>query len=179
MEMPKQTTDVSVPLDHDELLDIVDAADVVVGTIVRSQAKTVATGFYRTVLVFIKDQRGRLALFRRAPQKSYPRAWAIVGGCVQSGESYHAAFERELFEEARLQASGHTSQHLGLVTPQEFSSIYFKGVYEIVVNTETIDYEQNDFCQMIWLYPHEISPQTLDLTMPDLLYLVTRFYKQQ
>lgn len=166
----------TVVADGDELLDVVDAQDLVTGTILRSQWKTLSDSYIRTVLAFIVDQNGRLALFRRAPEKSYPRAWAIVGGCVQSGELYEAAFAREVLEEVNIDIAHHEVRYLGKVTPQEFSSAYFKGVFEIKVTTENIQYAPDVFCEAIWLAPHEVSAESLDLYMPDLFYLVNRFY---
>lgn len=163
-------------LADDELLDVVDTNDTVTGTILRSQWKTLNDAYIRTVLAFIVDQQGRLAFFRRSPEKSHPRAWALVGGCVQSGELYEAAFAREVLEEVNIDVSRHAVRYLGKVTPQEFQSAFFKGVYEITVNTEKIDFAADAFCQLVWLAPHEVSAESLDLHMPDLFYLVNRFY---
>lgn len=163
--------------DEDEWLDIVDGSDAVVGTILRSQSKTIQA-YYRCVLAFIVDQHGRLCFLRRSPTKSYPRAWAVVGGCVQSGESYDAAFAREVLEEANIDVAQQQVRHLGVVTPHEFASTYFKSVYEIRVNSEHIAYAPDVFCEYQWLYPHQVSAETMDLYMTDIFYLTNRFYGQ-
>ena len=57
------------------------------------------------VCVWVYDDRGRLLLTRRAPEKSFPGTWENSGGAVKAGETSIQAIRRELFEETGIRAS--------------------------------------------------------------------------
>lgn len=56
------------------------------------------------VCVWVYDDRGRLLLTRRAPEKSFAGTWENSGGAVKAGETSRQAIARELFEETGIQA---------------------------------------------------------------------------
>jgi isopentenyldiphosphate isomerase len=84
----------------DELLDIVDEQDRVVGQALRSVAYAERLR-HRCVFVFVRDARGRIFVHRRASDKLvFPSTYDMfVGGVVGAGESYDAAALREAEEE--------------------------------------------------------------------------------
>ncbi|BCJ73404.1 putative Nudix hydrolase [Catellatospora sp. IY07-71] len=88
------------PRSADELLDIVDAHDRVVGQAVRAEAYARRLT-HRCVFVLARDAAGRVFVHRRTPNKlvfpSYYDMW--VGGVVGAGESYDEAALREAEEE--------------------------------------------------------------------------------
>lgn len=90
----------------DELVDVVDAADVVVGRVTRQQMRT-ANLRHRCVWIVVQDSAGRLFVHRRTPTKDvYPSYWDLtVGGVVGAGEGYAPAAARELREELSIEAS--------------------------------------------------------------------------
>ena len=55
-------------------------------------------------VAIIADNRGRLLLCQRAPQKPYPLEWEFPGGKVERGETAGAALRRELLEELGIDA---------------------------------------------------------------------------
>jgi 8-oxo-dGTP pyrophosphatase MutT (NUDIX family) len=84
----------------DELLDIVDEHDQVVGRSPRGEAY--ARGLrHRCVFIEARDARGRLFVHRRTPTELvYPSRYDMfVGGVVGAGESYDEAALREAEEE--------------------------------------------------------------------------------
>ncbi|MFE0705372.1 NUDIX domain-containing protein [Streptomyces sp. NPDC058872] len=84
----------------DELLDVVDEDDRVVGRAPRGEVY--ARGLiHRCVFVRVRDARGRLFVHRRTPTKLlFPSLYDMfVGGVVGAGESYDAAALREAEEE--------------------------------------------------------------------------------
>jgi len=84
----------------DELLDIVDEADRVIGQAPRGEAT--ARGLrHRCVFVFVRDGEGRVFVHRRTPTKLvFPSLYDVfVGGVVGAGESYDEAALREAEEE--------------------------------------------------------------------------------
>ena len=84
----------------DELLDIVDEQDRVVGQARRSAAYAERLR-HRCVFIFVRDARGRIFVHRRASGKLvFPSRYDMfVGGVVGAGESYDAAALREAEEE--------------------------------------------------------------------------------
>ncbi|MDL2080660.1 NUDIX domain-containing protein [Streptomyces sp. GXMU-J15] len=84
----------------DEILDIVDENDRVVGQSPRGQAY--AEGLrHRCVFIQARDAEGRLFVHRRTPTKLvFPSMYDMfVGGVVGAGESYDTAALREAEEE--------------------------------------------------------------------------------
>ncbi|MGP4001455.1 NUDIX hydrolase [Streptomyces sp. 8N706] len=88
------------PRSADELLDIVDEQDRVVGQARRGDA--MARGLrHRCVFVLARDTDGRIFVHRRTPEKIvFPSLYDMfVGGVVGAGESYEDAALREAEEE--------------------------------------------------------------------------------
>ncbi|MFE5188296.1 NUDIX domain-containing protein [Streptomyces sp. NPDC056628] len=84
----------------DEILDIVDEQDRVVGQAPRGEAY--ARGLrHRCVFIEARDAEGRLFVHRRTPTKLvFPSHYDMfVGGVVGAGETYDAAALREAEEE--------------------------------------------------------------------------------
>lgn len=96
----------------EELVDIVDRDDTVVGTISKGEAHERGL-LHRIVMVFVFDSSGNLLLHRRATTK---RLDASASGHVGAGESYATAAGRELEEEIGL----HTPlSHVGTILAKE------------------------------------------------------------
>ncbi|WP_414169685.1 NUDIX hydrolase [Streptoverticillium reticulum] len=88
------------PLSADEVLDIVDEHDRVVGQAPRGEAY--ARGLrHRCVFVLARDGEGRIFVHRRTDRKLvFPSHYDMfVGGVVGTGESYDEAALREAEEE--------------------------------------------------------------------------------
>lgn len=96
----------------DELLDLVNNKDEVIGTVWKSEAHQDPTKIHREVAICVFNDRGETLIQRRSMQKiNGPGEWKIaVAGHVESKEDPADAIKREVFEE------------LGL----ELNSVYFK-----------------------------------------------------
>lgn len=92
--------------DPDELFDLVNEADEVIGTVRRGQAHSDPRLLHRSVQVLVFDTRGRLFLQRRSRHKDlFAGYWcASASGHVAAGESYALTAERELLEELGISA---------------------------------------------------------------------------
>ncbi|MFF3764210.1 NUDIX domain-containing protein [Streptomyces sp. NPDC001922] len=88
------------PRSADELLDIVDEQDRVVGQARREDAMARRLR-HRCVFVLARDADGRIFVHRRTPEKIvFPSLYDMfVGGVVGAGESYAEAALREAEEE--------------------------------------------------------------------------------
>jgi len=131
----------------DELLDLVDSQDQVVGTMMRSEAFSQGKNNYRAVHAIITNAEGKLLIPRRSYQKkTRPGALQCVGGCVRSGESYDAALIREIYEEITLDLNIHPFQFLGKLTPEADRSAGYVGIYKIEVELNTrLIFNEDDF----------------------------------
>lgn len=163
----------------DELMDLVDHQDSIVQIQWRSKIHDHPELYARAVLIFVTNAEGTLCFFRRTADKTYaPNQWALVGGCVQSGESYEQAAIREIEEEINVTPNAQTLRYLGLVTPQEYPGKFFKGVFVITVDMHNVPFNKDDFSELRWMSLKELEAlsKTGDLLVHDLLYLVRRFY---
>jgi len=91
--------------EDEELLDIVDAQDRLIGTGKRGDIH--ARGLmHRSVHVFLVDTQGRIYLQKRARTKQeYPGTWdSSAAGHLAAGEGYDSAAARELAEELGVEA---------------------------------------------------------------------------
>ncbi|QXE37640.1 NUDIX domain-containing protein [Streptomyces sp. GMY02] len=91
----------------DEILDIVDEDDRVVGRAPRGEIY--AKGLlHRCVFVFVRDAEDRVFVHRRTAEKlAFPSLYDMfVGGVVGSGESYDEAALREAEEELGVSGLG-------------------------------------------------------------------------
>jgi isopentenyldiphosphate isomerase len=84
----------------EELVDVVDADDVVIATVTRAEMRARRLR-HRAVSIAVVGGDGRLLIHRRADTKDlWPGWWDIAaGGVVGAGEHYDDAARRELAEE--------------------------------------------------------------------------------
>lgn len=85
----------------DELLDLVDENDEVIGTVTKAKANSNTQTIHREIRIILYDEQGRILLQQRSPKKKvYPGVWAeSCQGHVPCGMSYEEAAHKELVEE--------------------------------------------------------------------------------
>lgn len=135
---------------QDELLDIVDQHDHVIGQEYRSEIYKQKAKNFRVINAFLMNDLGEVWIPRRsASKKLFPLCLdASVGGHVAAGETYDQAFARELQEELALDVNLISYQLLGKLTPEQGVSAYMQ-LYLIKSNNEP-DYNRNDFISASW-----------------------------
>ena len=163
----------------DELLDLVDQNDQVIGKEWRSNVHAKGLSNFRVIYTFVHNAQGQLWIPRRtAHKKLWPLRLDVgVGGHVGSGETYDEAFVREVQEEINLDVHTTTYQKLGRLTPHEHGVGFFITVYTVLTN-QSPDYNKDDFIEFYWLYPHEVLErlETIDVGKPDLAKLIKYFF---
>jgi isopentenyldiphosphate isomerase len=87
----------------EELVDVVDAADRVIGQATRADVRARRLR-HRATYILVFNSTGQLFVHLRSPDKDvYPSHYDVaVGGVVAAGESYDAGARRELAEELGL-----------------------------------------------------------------------------
>ncbi|RJX18597.1 MAG: NUDIX hydrolase [Desulforudis sp.] len=167
---------------HDELLDIVDTSDIVIGQRWRSEIYQEGACNFRVVNAFLLNNAGKLWIPRRASgKKLFPMCLDMsMGGHVAAGESYEEAFARELMEELNLDVRQIECRTLGKLSPYQHGVSAFMTVYEIKLERAP-EYNKTDFCEYFWLTPQEVldALEKGDRAKDDLPRLVRYFYPQQ
>ena len=166
-------------MDFDETLDIVDLSDSIIGQKRRSEVYAAGMTNFRVVNAFLINASGQLWIPRRSAHKRiFPLALDMsVGGHVESGESYEAAFRRELNEELNLDLDGICWRQLGKLAPYEDHVSAFMTVYEIRTD-ESPQFNRDDFIEAFWLMPEEALAriENGDYAKDDLPILIRRFF---
>ena len=117
--------------DDEELLDIVDDNDLVVGSLGRGLVYSQNLSNFRTVNLFALNENSLIITPRRSfNKKMFPGGLDFsVGGHVSSGESYDVAILRELKEELEVDSPIGDLTSLGKLTPLEHGVSSFMTVY--------------------------------------------------
>ncbi|MGB8468323.1 MAG: NUDIX domain-containing protein [Candidatus Babeliales bacterium] len=137
---------------YDELLDIVDENDRVIGQKYRSEVRQQRLSNFRLINVFLMNEKKELWIPRRAPHKKlFPLCLgSSVGGHVTSGESYDQAFEREVREELNLELADLDYKFVTKLTPQQHNISAYMHIY--IVNTNVSPkYNKDDFVEASWM----------------------------
>lgn len=144
---------------NEEILDIVNQEDLVIGSMPRDQIYQ-QKKLFRAINGFIINSDNKLWIPRRHhTKKLFPSHLdASVGGHVASGESYDEAFRRETQEELRIDVSQIPYRIVGKLTPGEHKTSAFMIVYAFYQD-EVPDYNQNDFTEYYWLSIPEFFSQ--------------------
>jgi len=116
----------------DELLDIVDDDDRVVGQAPRGEAYARRLR-HRCVFVQARDAHGRIFVHRRTPTKLvFPSMYDMfVGGVVGAGESYDAAALREAEEELGVSGLPHPVPLFKFLYDGGDGQTWWSSVYEV------------------------------------------------
>ena len=142
----------------DELLDLVNNQDEVIGTIWRSQYAQLTEkklGNIRAVAMLIKNKDRKLWIPKRTADKEIaPDALDFsMAGHVSSGESYIQSALREIREELNLDLNEADLQLVKKFAPMELP--YFRELYTCD-SDEAPDFNKQDYVSAEWLTPREL-----------------------
>ena len=142
---------------EDEILDLVDEQDRVIGQATRGEVIEQRLHNFRVINVFLRNARGEIWVPLRGPNKrQFPNCLdCSCGGHVSSGEDYDLSFQREVEEELRLDVRGMAWRVIGRLTPHQHRVSAFMVVYEIETD-ETPDYNPDDFVSARWMKPEDL-----------------------
>ncbi len=145
-------------MDDEELLDLVDSEDGVIGQIKRSESHLLVDnklGYIRASDMFIRNSRGQLWIPKRtADKKIAPNGLDYsCGGHVSAGDDYNETMVREIEEELNFTPDAKKLHFITKMPPG--SSPYFRAIYIYASDTEP-DYNRQDFVSAEWLTPDEL-----------------------
>lgn len=146
--------------DDDEVLDLVDKNDKVIGTILRTQKIKLTgrnAGYLRAAEILIRNKEGQLWIPRRSMKKAIAPGGLdySASGHVASGESYLQTAIRETEEELNLKVDLKFLKPLYKFPPIGDEKLFFRTVY-IYESDEAPDYNSDDFSGYDWLTPEEL-----------------------
>jgi len=149
-----------VSADDNDLLDLVDKNDKVIGTIYQKDADSLLgskKGLIRGVVAFIQNDKGKLWTPRRAADKRVaPNGLDFsMAEHVQSGETYEEGLIRGFKEELFLEVKVSDFKYLGKLDPIPIRPYFFTSVFLYQAN-DVKDYNQADYVGFEWLDPEEI-----------------------
>jgi isopentenyl-diphosphate delta-isomerase len=166
----------------EEILDIVNENDEIIGTITRSENEKYGYGkkyFIRAVWLFIKNSKGQLWVPRRtATKRIYPLGLdGSAAGHVSSGETYEQTLHREVMEELNIDLSLCVYKKIAQLNPQQHGVGAMMSVYEMI-SDQIPQYNPEDFCEFFWLYPEEIIARVAsgEVVKSDLLPILYATY---
>lgn len=150
-----------IHMSDDEILDLVDEDDHVIGKIARGDFKYAATtkGYIRVTDCFIVNSEGLLWIPRRTADKRLaPNGLDFsVGEHVSSGETYEQAMVRGFQEELNLDPDPRLLKLSHMARPSPEMRL-FQAVYTYR-SDETPNYNPADFTGFAWLHPEEVIAQ--------------------
>lgn len=144
-------------MDEDELLDLVDAQDRVIGTILRSQTSGLdGKGFLRAAEAFIQNARGQIWIPRRQLNKRIAPGGLdySMGEHVKADEDYLEACMRGFAEELNINIKPKDVQFIKTFKPIRGLG-YFRALY-LYESDEVPTFNPDDFSEYYWLTPKEL-----------------------
>jgi isopentenyldiphosphate isomerase len=150
----------------DELLDLVNERDEVIGTVGRNDPRLGRDniGYVRGVQMFIQNSVGKLWVPTRNTRKKIAPGGLdySMGGHVGTGEAYMAAALREIQEELNMTLAEGDLEFIVKIPPGVIP--YFCCLYIYKSNNEP-QYNKEDFTSATWLTAQEIIDK-LDAGVP-------------
>lgn len=142
-----------------ELMDIVDSEDRVIGQRYRDDLYAEGAKNFRVVNAFIENSRGEVLFPRRSMErKLFPGALdTSVGGHVRAGESYLQALERETFEETGLVLSSRDVTHELVCKLSPYESPVSAFMHFFVIRSDVAPtLSETEFSGFEWARPADV-----------------------
>jgi len=142
----------------EEILDIVDVDENVIGQIARKDSHKVASeklGYIRVADLFLVNSVGKIWVPTRTADKVIaPNGYDFsVGGHVESGDDYIQTLVREAKEEINIVIDEKDVEFISNVTYED--NCYKQNLYLLRTNT-TPTFNPSDFTNADWLTPSEL-----------------------
>jgi isopentenyl-diphosphate delta-isomerase len=159
----------------EELLDLVDYNDKVIGMDTRKNIYKNKLSNFRTINAFIIRDNGDVWIPTRSNNKElWPNSYdTSIGGHVKAGESYQKALLREASEETSLDLNKVAYYLLAKLIPPIHHVSSFMHLYVVRYNQKII-YNREEFCNSKWMNPIHLLDEIQKgiQAKPDLVILI-------
>ena len=114
---------------QEEIFDVVNEDDMVIGDASRAECHEQGL-IHRSVMFFVFDSERKVLVTKRTQNKDFfPGYWSLVlGGHVQSGESYEEAVVRKIKEEIGISVKPYLISFFKKRIPEEKENVKVYGV---------------------------------------------------
>lgn len=151
----------------DELLDLVNKNDEIIGTIWRSEYNRLEAedlGYIRAVEMFLINSKNELWIPKRTPHKRIaPNGLDFsVGGHVSSGDTYEETMLKETREELNIELTVDDIEFVASIGPD--INRYIRKLY-VYRTDDTPQYNPEDFVSASWLTSEAVL-EMLDSGVP-------------
>lgn len=147
-----------IPPHVDELLDLVDDDNNVIGTIWRSEARARGVVHLRGIHAFIQHSNGKILVPTRSKfATKLPEGLDFsISGYLLSGETYEQGLAREAREEMTIDIQQHDHRLLHIYNAaREPETTSFSAFY-LINSDATPIFNQHDFDSVSWMHPQEV-----------------------
>ena len=139
----------------DELLDLVNEKDEVIGTVYRKEAQKDPSKIYRIVSVTIFNKKGETLIQQRSMNKSHPGSWEnSASGHVLAGEKPELSAKRELMEELGIKTGLIFYDKWFIVKPNKRK---FMWMYCGIVEHLDIKFDRDEIANIRWIKPEDLG----------------------
>lgn len=140
----------------DEILDLVDDNDNVIGQEERTIALKNNRKNIRVINIFVYTSDNRIIVpLRSSNRRIFPNCYDFsVGGFVTSGDGYEKTAYKELEEE--LGITGVKLEELGYFHPEELGTACFSKLYKLVYDG-VLNYDRDGITDIFYLTEKEIK----------------------
>jgi isopentenyldiphosphate isomerase len=148
--------------DDDELLDLVNDKDEVIGTVWKSEAHKDPSRIHREVDITIFNEKNETLIQKRGILKEHhPGKWENAAtGHVKAGEKPIVAICRELFEEVGLKAIPIFYKKIFRENKNEARFVWL--YYAIVKSKQKINIGTNEVEEVLWILPDRLKEFSQD-----------------
>lgn len=146
----------------DELLDLVNEKDEVIGTVWKSEAHKDPTLIHREVAIAVFNDKGEILIQQGSMNKTInPGAWkTTAAGHVESGENVKNAAERELLEELGLKVDMKYFKKVfakRVGQPGRTESRFFYIYYAVVGENKKLKLNRREVMDTKWINPDDLE----------------------
>ncbi len=141
---------------NDELLDLVNEKDEVIGTVLRSVAMIDPAKIYRIVSVTIFNENDEVLIQKRGINKSHPGKWEnSASGHVLAGETPKDAAQRGLFEELGIKLD--LKYYDKWFIPGETKNKFMWMFCAVAPKSVEFKLDNREVEEILWIKPSELT----------------------
>ena len=136
---------------NDELLDLVNEKDEIIGTVWKSQAHSNPRLIHREIGILVVTKNKEVLFHKRSLKKAHdPGQWQLgVAGHVGAKESPEKAAKRELYEEIGLK--GKLTFSYKFFDQYKKESRFFWTYYILLDEKQNLDYHKDEIDEIKWV----------------------------
>lgn len=154
--------------ENDELLDLVDQNDQVIGTVLKSSAHSNPAFIHREVVVLIFNKKNQTLIQKRSLLKKVdPGKWEVAcAGHVGAGEIPEEAAKREVFEELGINIQPVFFEKQKVLNDINNESKFY-WVYYAIIDDNDFELDKLEVEEVKWIDVSEVSKYIVSSDVKD------------